>query len=129
VGNRLTLQGVTHTTTRALKLTLYNVEKKGELSFELTPGQWKTFHEDCEKGLKFTGKVPKGGFVAMGLQNSGDRALSVAVASMFGSRVLAIGIATDPDKPYLCVVDKTQHTAFRKLLTAGDRFVVPGKVP
>lgn len=120
---------MTNGSARALKLTLYNQEKKGELSFELSPEQWKTFHADCEKGLKFTGQVPKGGFVAMGVQTAGGRALSLAVASMFGSRVLAVGIATDPDKPYLCVVDKTQRTAFRKLLAAGDRFLVPGKVP
>ncbi len=34
-----------------------------------------------------------------------------------------------PPAPYLCVVDETQHKEFRKLLTAGDRFLAPGKVP
>lgn len=106
------------------------MEKKGELSFDLTPEQWKTFKENCEKGLKFTGQVPKDGYVAMGsLLTGGGRALNVAVANRFGTRLLAIGIAREADNAYLCVVDKTQHAAFRKLLTAGDRFVVPGAVP
>lgn len=128
-GNRISVQGVTNVTARSLKLVLFNVEKKGEMSFDLDREQWKTFRADCEKAVKFTGKVPKDGFVAMGLQTGGGRALSVAVASRFGTRLVAVGIATDPDQPYLCVVDKTQNTEFRKLLTAGDRFLAPGKVP